>query len=1081
MKTYLRHSLTVRRICTSALALTALRLAAIEVPELNLAIDSKFKPVEMHGRTTAAFGWEMRDNPRLKASGLFGNYLSGEGLFDLKVEDGVMTLIFPEKLHNVYKKGDIEFDYTRSRTGFGNGKFRIRAKVKVERGRFAFSDGTVVKNSPEWQNIDYIGDRRISGFTYKPAPGGGFSITDLSVCPEFDRIGGEINLPDGGKLTKLLLPRNAGQMMRWCVALWQNWLWRLTGKALPVEVVDEVKPTPGALAVLTGETAPGGWRLTVDKNGIVVVCGEEATYVPAVLDYMRELGYSHYSHKIPVNVEPDPERVLKKIDKTVAPHYRYFVYGIDTIGNNERIVTYTRNTVDYFHLAKAKMDHILNVALPSEMYYKDHPEYFAMDNRGKRVVASYVYRTSPCFANKDAFEICANNVVKYALNQPKRPHLLFYIGDGGYSCRCDECAKVNRGVKGNYSQMMMLFYNRLAREMRKKSPGVRVAFGAYAEAQEPPVEIKPEPNVYCTYAVTHKRGFPCTLHQTCELNTFGWREVAAWSKYIGREKLGPMTYRDMRPLHAVERLKLMNKYMSYEIFSWIWMGFSPAIPFVVTRWNYGENDAVALLREFDAHYYGAAGKYVTEMNLMIEDFARNYKHTPEEIERAKNPGAELHVGIRVGVFTQHSALDRAMFDRIYDLLDRGAAALGTDAANRKFLENTWQEKAFYLFEDLNRYRLNSCKNEKDLAKYALRVAELVRIAREVPGVRKKLIPMHTTQEVFTSFTGIAIESKGKEWCFTPEVDAFMADPVKALAFTPERIPGGLRFPPRLMRGGIGTSNYRYMCPPRVANFVRRASSGQHEIAVNFKLDRAVKHDCMLAMEGMDDDRKGTGRFAVEVNGQRVFEGPNTFPENNWGRMAVTIPGGTLKAGMNVIKLVNTTPEEENTYNVTADYTWGWTGFSDLALLDPNGGFEALLEGGKRTGWNQARQKFNQPLGKVEVKDGKLHIKGGSAECTGTAFFLHHKFPKLATAPYKRIRICVTAAGKGKLSLGVWPYGAKGYMGRQRSTRTFDLTPEQRTIECTIKLPKGVQKVVPEIMVDGDGEAVVGSYRIEFLK
>ena len=309
----------------------------------------------------------------------------------------------------------------------------------------------------------------------------------------------------------------------------------------------------------------------------------------------------------------------------------------------------------------------------------------------------------------------------------------------------------------------------------------------------------------------------------------------------------------------------------------------------------------------------------------------------------------------------------------------------------------------------------------------------------------------------------------------------MADPVATLSLTPERVPGGLNFPPRLMKGGIGTTNYRYQCPPRVANFIRRASSGQHEITVNFKLDKDIPHVTMLALEGMDDDRKGTSRFAVEINGKRIFEGPNAFPENKWGRMGVQIPGGTLKAGMNVIKLVNTTPEAADVYNVTEDYTWGWTGFSAMALLDPNGCFKSLLKNGKSSGWAQARQRFNNPYGKVEVKDGKLYLTGSAAEASGVAFFRHHKYPKLAVVPFRRACIRVTASGKGKLSLGGWPYGPKGYMGRKRSTKTFDLTDKPRQIEYVCKLPKGVLMFVPEIIVAGEGEAVITAYSIEFLK
>jgi hypothetical protein len=1075
-----------KRLVGLAVFATALAapLFAVEVKELNLLTDSKFEPVEMHGRTTAAFGWAMSDNPRRGAGGLHGKYLSGEGLFDLEVKDGIMTLKYPEKLHPVYKKGgDVKFGNVRPYFGFEGGNYHIRAKVKVERGRFAFSDGHVVKPSPDWQDIDYISDHRVSGFTYRPVENGGFSITDFTVCPEYPELGGEINLPDGGKLNCILLSKDADHMMRFAIASWQHWLYKLTGVALPIKVVDKVEPTKGALAIVNGETAPGGWQLKVDKDGIVATCAEDAVYIPAIFDYLRELGYTHYSNRQPaLKITPDPAYVLKAVDKKIVPHFRYFVYGIDGVGNNDRNMLYTKNTVDYFHLPKATMDHVLNVALPSEIYYKDHPEYYAVNEHGKRTIASYIIRTSPCFANKEAFEIAANNMVKYALSQPRRPHLLFYIGDGGHSCLCDECAKVNRGIKGNYSQMMMRFYNRLAKELQTKAPGMRVAFGAYADAQEPPLGYKPEPNLFCTYAVSHKRGFRCTLHHECEINKPGFDEIRAWSKFIGRDKLGPMTYRDMRPLHSVGRFKEYNKYMSYEIFSWIWMGWCPANPFVWTRWNYGEDDVVGLLKEFDDHYYGKAGKYVTEIFLMLEDFADNYKHTPEEIAFVRDNPRPIHIGLRCGDLSTKTKIDRKMFDKIYELLDKGLAEIGDSDEYAR--QNTLHEKAYYIFEDLNRYRLSDCRDDEELAKYAMRVAELARIAREVPTVRKKLIPMNSTQELFTLFSGVSIAPSKKEWCFAPEVDAFLKDPVKALAMKPENIPGGLLFPPRLMKGGVGTTRYDYQCPPRVANFVHRASSGRGEITINFKLAKAIPETTVLSLTGLDDDKPGVTRFAVEVNGKRVFEGANTFPEHEWGAMAIQVPGGTFQEGINIIKFINTTHEDSGTYNVTEDYTQGWVGFAEATLLNPNGDFKEFLKGSKKCNWYQGRQGFHQPLGNVEVKDGKLLLEGKGAVHTGAAFFRLHRNPKIACSPWKKVKVNVTASGEGKLLVVFWPYGDKGYLGKPamaKMSKSFKLGAEPKNYECTIDIPAKALRIVPEIAVGGTDKATIEAFNMEFVE
>ena len=1057
-----------------AALLAVFRLAAVEVKELNLIGESTFKPVVMHGRVSAAYGWAMRDQARQKAgSWNKGKYLSGEGLFFLKVENGTMALAFPEKLHPAYNKNGVEFvDVIHGTMMKGN--FRVRARVKAEKGTFTIA-GRKIENSPEWQDIDFVSPRMVTGFKYQPVAGGKFSISYFSVCPEYEKLGGEINLPDGGKLTKLLLPRDADQPMRWCVALWQNYLWRLTGVALSVEVVDEVKPTPGALAVVKGETAPGGWQLKVDKNGIVLTYGSDLVFWPAMADYLRDLGHTYYSHKLPLKIEPDPAFVLKAVDKTIRPRYRYFSCAWYMAGLVDPLVTRTRNLADYYHMYKDMDSHNVNIMMPTEMYYQKHPEYYAMNKKGERPLENYIIQQSPCFSNKDAFEISARNFVEYILAMPERPYSLFGIGDAENSCLCPECLKINGGKPHNYSTLLMMFLNRVARELRDKRPDTRIPFGAYADTMAPPVDVKPEPNISATYCITYQR-LPCTLHQDCELNRAGLEEIKAWSRYIGRDKLGPMTYRDMRPLHAVERLKMLNEYMAEGIFSWIWMGFSPAIPFVITRWNLGDDDVEALMEEFNDAYYGKAGKYVTEANHVIEEYAKNYKHTPEEMRRYKQK-LRLHVGIRCADPYSHPALDRATLDKLYAIFDRGLAEIGD--SDKLARQHTLQEKSFYILEDLLRYRIGTCKTDEELAKYAARVVELVRIAREVPAVREQLLPLRGNADMFTLFTGITIRPSKKAWCFTPEVEEFLKDPVKAMSGAPEQVPGGLRFSPRTMRGGSGPAKYSWQCPPRVKNSINRASSGRGEITVNFRLDRDVPKESYLVLTGLDDDKPGASRFAVEVNGERVFEGPNTFPEHDWGRMTVRIPGGLLKNDVNTVKLINTTPED-SAYQFAADYTWGWIAFSEAAWLDPNGGFEIFLQGKKKAhgGWYQADGRPHKPLGRVEVKDGKLYIHGGEARQTGVFFFRRHRFPKLAASPWSAVFVKVTAAGEGTLTLDFEVYGAKRIIGRRAMRRTFKLTAEPKTFTATFRIPAQAVAIVPEVVVNGKGKAVVSSFEME---
>jgi hypothetical protein len=524
---------------------------------------------------------------------------------------------------------------------------------------------------------------------------------------------------------------------------------------------------------------------------------------------------------------------------------------------------------------------------------------------------------------------------------------------------------------------------------------------------------------------------------------------------------------------------MLNEYMKGGIFSWIWMGFSPAIPFVVTRWNLGDDDVNALLEEFNDHYYGKAGKYVTDANRLIEEYAKNYKHTPEELRRYKQK-LRLHVGIRCADPYSHPALDRATLDKLYAIFDRGLEAIGdSDKLARR---HTLEEKAFYILEDLLRYRLGSCRTDDDLAKYAARVVELVRIAREVPALQEQLLPLRGNTDMFTLFTGITVKPSKKAWCFTPEVEDFLKDPVKAMSGAPERIPGGLRFSPRTMRGGSGAKKYSWQCPPRVMNSINRASSGRSEITINFKLDHDVSNESYLVLTGLDDDKPGASRFAVEVNGKRIFEGPNTFPEHDWGSMTVRIPGGVLKNDVNSIRLVNTTPED-SAYQFAADYTWGWIGFSDAAWLDPNGGFKTFLRGNKKAhgGWYQADGSPHKPLGHIKVQDGKLHIAGGDARQTGVFFFRRHRFPKIAASPWRTVGVKVTASGEGTLTVDFEVYAKKRIIGRKAMSKTFRLSAEPQTFECTFKIPAKAIGIVPEIVVDGKSKAVVSAFEMDLRK
>lgn len=740
-------------------------------PEINLLREGTFKPVMMHGRPSAAHGWWLVDRARIEHQKRTKKYLSGEDCFALDFKDDVMTISFPDPLNPAYVKQRMEFRSSVSQPVPPAPQYLASGKVKFDKGKIVLDNGKTLLPQAGWQSFTLKTPRPFEKFTILPEPGASFSVADFKNLAVYPQIGREINLPGGGKLTRLLLPHNASYLMRWSIALWRGWLWKITGVALPIEKVSEVIPAPGAFAAVQGKTAPGGWRLKVDKNGIVLTYGEELAMAPALFDFLRGLGYAFYARDCVVELQSNPQRVLPLTDKQVTPRFRYLcaqnVAAAYMSGGLYRYNIYDNNTVDWFHLPMHDWGHIMNLAMPREMYHRSHPEYYMMDKSGKRVIHDDPHRINPCLSNPDAMRISAKNLIAFTLNQAPHPNMPFWLGDDSGHCLCPQCVKINHGT-GSYSDLMMMLLNNVAAGIAKERPNTKVSYGPYASWHRPPVSVKPGRNVSCLYALTHYV-IPCTVHADCELNRAGYAELAQWSRLVGgRDNVGIMTYRDLRPLHHLAQMEYMTEYAGRELFIWHWKGYSPAIPFVTARWNLGE-DPNKLVAEFNAHYYGKGGKFITEIEHLVEAFAAAHQHTPEEL---RNAGTK-HICIWGEDLNSRTVLDRAALSRIYALFDRALAAVGdTDKIARRHI---LLEKTFYLKEDLNKYRRDTCTNEGELAGFVKRLVGFIKIARRVPKLRVDVLRFVSGRDFVSAVAGLEVPDTGKAWPFEPVLEKIIAD------------------------------------------------------------------------------------------------------------------------------------------------------------------------------------------------------------------------------------------------------------------------------------------------------------------
>ena len=208
-------------------AACACGLAAAEIRDtpINLLREGSFTPVRMHNMDSAARGWWLSDSGRADYINRLARYISGEECFELSFDREGMTLRFKDPLPAAYRK----FPYWLSLASRVASQlppapeYRTTGRIRLDKGSLRLVGDRVYKPAPEWQKIDFVSPENIGRvFQFPAVAGASYTFGELHAEAVYPKIGGEIALPDGGKLTRLLMPENADYITRWSVAMWRG-------------------------------------------------------------------------------------------------------------------------------------------------------------------------------------------------------------------------------------------------------------------------------------------------------------------------------------------------------------------------------------------------------------------------------------------------------------------------------------------------------------------------------------------------------------------------------------------------------------------------------------------------------------------------------------------------------------------------------------------------------------------------------------------------------------------------------------------------------------------------------------------
>lgn len=136
--------------------------------------------------------------------------------------------------------------------------------------------------------------------------------------------------------------------------------------------------------------------------------------------------------------------------------------------------------------------------VPPEKYFDSHPEYFALIN-GKRCYQAKWHssdmQTHLCLTNEDVYEIVKAGMKSEIQKNPEALYWDFSIMDTPVKvCQCPECNRINTKYQSN-SATIIMFINRLAKDLGKEFPNLMFSTLAYQDCINPPVGLEIEQNV----------------------------------------------------------------------------------------------------------------------------------------------------------------------------------------------------------------------------------------------------------------------------------------------------------------------------------------------------------------------------------------------------------------------------------------------------------------------------------------------------------------------------------------------------------------------------------------------------------
>ena len=280
--------------------------------------------------------------------------------------------------------------------------------------------------------------------------------------------------------------------------------------------------------------------------------------------------------------------------------------------------------------------HSLSILIPSEKYFNNHPEYFALVD-GERTP------DQPCLSHPQVFEIVRQNLINQIKARPDCTIFSVAQNDVDVFCQCEKCKKIfdeQQSASGIY----LTFINKLIESIKPEFPHVLIHTFAYRHTRIAPKSIKPDKDVVirlCNIECDWSRPFSqLAQDKTCATYEFV-NNVKEWGKitkrlYVWDYAVNFWNYLLPFPniYQMAENIKFLHQNGVVGMMqqgNYTYNGgaaLDELKTYLVSRLTWNVNlDAREIVKEFCTQVYGKGGKYIVEYIDLLTDAVKDHKLT----------------------------------------------------------------------------------------------------------------------------------------------------------------------------------------------------------------------------------------------------------------------------------------------------------------------------------------------------------------------------------------------------------------------------------------------------------------------